>query len=209
MTLVTLCRFCKVPTLLRSNVCAFSCAKCITWLQYDRQSLWCRTVCSPHFTLSYQVYGSFLCVNIFAPFQIITRLFIALILHFVKKREKLFFIYSYASAFEKGENLVSGIKPSWFIMKWYSSTRLNDWGRQRQYVTGVFSLGISYREPNSKQYIYIYMYRSSFNALITATSMHGSQSCYSDVQLLLQCFWVRFESLFPVVSFLHVYSWSY
>jgi len=50
------------------------------------------------------------------------------------------------------------------------------------------------------------IYRSPINALITVTSMHGSNRCYSDVQLLLQCFWVRFESLFPVVSLLHVYS---
>jgi hypothetical protein len=65
MTLATLRRFCRVPTLLRSNVCAFSCAKWISWLQDDRRSVWYIAVCSPHFTLSYQVYRSFLCVNIF------------------------------------------------------------------------------------------------------------------------------------------------
>jgi hypothetical protein len=35
MTLDILCRFCGVPSMLRANLCAFSCAKWISWLQDD------------------------------------------------------------------------------------------------------------------------------------------------------------------------------
>jgi len=65
MALATLRRFCRLPSMLRANVFAFSCAKWISWLQDDPRPVWYITVCSPHFSLPYRVYRSFLCVIFF------------------------------------------------------------------------------------------------------------------------------------------------